>query len=285
MSDTVTPANSKPPSPRQVLLGLFILFQLAFLFLSNGLGFLKSAPREMPDRPAELINRVAPRFADQTGHGWKWLRQIEGNLDWWVQLTGQDQEWALFAPGVARATGFPCVVLLWDDTPPEVPDVKGARLEFDAGTGYHLELDESVQRMVVLRSENEPDDINAYFRVGKCRLRRCEGQLYQSVLPRPEETPTEAASRVTANVKQMSDDYQELVLAYLQWRVDAWQREHSGEPAPREIILCQRTYRIHGPDEEHGWDGPRLVPLCRWRRTEVVRVLEPFDFTEERFRR
>ena len=71
----------------------------------------------------------------------------------------------------------------------------------------------------------------------------------------------------------------------MQWRVEAWQRDHADEPAPKQVILCQRNYRIHGPDEGHGWDGPRLVPLCKWRPTDKARVLEWFDFTDERFRR
>src|SRR5262245_44396940 len=64
--------NTKPASPRQALLGLFILVQIAFLFLANVLGFVQWFPTLEHDGANKLINRVAPRFAEKQGHAWQW---------------------------------------------------------------------------------------------------------------------------------------------------------------------------------------------------------------------
>ena len=283
MSEPVSPLDAKPPSPRQVLLGLFILFQLAFLLMTNSIGFVKTGAGELPEKPAKLANRVVPKFVDETGHGWKWLAKIESGFEMWTQLTGQDQEWALFAPSVTTATGFPCLMLLFDEMPPEASNLKGSMLAFDAKNGWHSKLDESAQRRVLLHSENEPADINHYFRIGQCRLRRYEGQLYVNPRPRSSEAPAETAARFTESVKHLRNQYGDVALAYMKMRLHAWQQEHSDEAGPTQIILCQRFYRIHGPDEPLGWDGPQLMPLLRWQRSREAKVLEPFDYTEERF--
>jgi hypothetical protein len=280
MSEPASSPDARPASPRQVLLGLFILLQLTFLLLSNGLGFLKSIPSNVPDMPAKLVNHVAPRFAEDQGHGWPIL---ENNLELWAQLTGQDQQWALFAPAVTKATAFPCVLLLWDDVAPELPDIHGAELKFEAKSGYHIELDKSARRSHLLLSANEPVDVNDYFRFGNCRLRRYEGHFYVDPQPESTATPVEAASTMNERVRKRMREYPEAAMAYMQWRTGAWQREHPDEAAPKQIILCQRFYRTHGPDESPGWDGPFLIPLFSLRPADELRTLEAFDFTEQRF--
>jgi hypothetical protein len=282
-------SKATPPSPKQMLLGGFILFQLAFLLLSNLLGFVKSIPKEMPEEPAKLMNRVAPHFVDGLGHGWQWSEQLETNLTSWMQLTGQDQEWALFAPAVGKGTGFPCLVLLWDDKRFDDPAIQEELFTFDVKNGFHMRLDLLAPKARLLLSENEPKDVREYLRLGKCRLRRYEGQLYVNSQPREKETPDETAARVNDSVRYLLKHYQELTRAYMQWRLKAWQSEHPDEPAPKQIILCERFYRIHEPTEAPGWDGPSLVPLIRWRpaldRPDGFRSLETFDFTTQRFSR
>jgi hypothetical protein len=127
-----------PPSPRQVALGLFILFQLVFLFGSNGMEFLQWLGPELKGEPKKLANRLAPRFADEEGHGWAWMDRLETGMRRYMQLTGQDQDWSLFAPTVGKATGYPVVVLLWDEAPPQGPSIRQSRLDYDAKSGFNL---------------------------------------------------------------------------------------------------------------------------------------------------
>ena len=104
--DAPNESSSPPASPRQFLLGAFILFQLAFLVVSNVLGFIKWSPSDLPERPKKLVNLALRDFAAEQGHGWKWAEQLEENIKRWTQLTGQDQQWSLFAPTVAKATSL-----------------------------------------------------------------------------------------------------------------------------------------------------------------------------------
>ncbi len=118
------PLDCNPPptpprgiSPRQVVLGLFILGQLAFLILSNLIGLYQDAQSRIDPAVATVIDRVVPGYAGQTGHAWKTPDELSTALRRWAQLTGQDQSWSLFAPNVAKVTGFPAVVFVWEDPP------------------------------------------------------------------------------------------------------------------------------------------------------------------------
>jgi hypothetical protein len=282
-------SDVRPHSPRQVLLGLFILFQLGFMIVANLLGFIKWAPTEATDKPKALINRVAPGFADKQRHGWYWTEELETNLRRYAQLTGQDQNWSLFAPGVAKATGFPAVVLLFDDPPESGPSIPGAILAFDKTNGFNVGADwKSLPlRAEMLLSENEPLDIHAYIRVGKCRLRRYESQFYINPQPNENESPDDLAARLTRRMRRLINEYHDPTFAYVKWRHDTWKRDHPDEPAPKQVLLVHRLYRIHGPEEEPGWDGPLLIPMFRWqpdaKRSDNQYPLEAFDFTEQRF--
>jgi hypothetical protein len=267
-----------------VLLGLFILCQLGFLFLANALGFVTSIPKYAPDKPARLINRLAPPGSDDKRPG---FQGIENNLRWWTQLSGQDQEWALFAPDVGKLSAFPCVLLLWDETLADQPGVNGVLLSFDAKNGFDLRLDAFAPHVHLLLSDNEPPDVNGYFRIGNCRLRRYEGQLHVPAQPQARDTPAQTAARMNERVQYLRDQYHDLALAYVRWRVDTWRLDHAEKSVPKQVILGERSYCIHDPDEPRGWDGPQLIPLLRWFPWEKVDTLPPppemFDFNQQRF--
>jgi len=344
--DDTNGTPSPPASPRQFLLGAFILFQLAFLIVSNLLGIIKYAPSDMPARPKKLVSVAIRDFAGEAGHGWKWAEQVEDNLTRWTQLTGQDQAWSLFAPTVAEATGFPCVLLTWDEPTWDQPMMPGTMFAYDEKNGFHLcapwdpprrepslstarrlgilaatnpwealhlhtvqETQEKapLPRVKMLISDNEPDDIHNYFRTGKCRLRRFEGQVYVTLQPREKaaatekkpkimETPDEVASESTRRVRRVVNDWHDVTLAYMKWRVKMWQAANPLEPGPKQVILFQRYYRIHGPQtddagkflEERGWDSPVLWPIARWQPQHPNPntsgwVLEYYDYTDRRF--
>jgi hypothetical protein len=276
-----------PPSPRQVLLGIFVVGQLAFLFVGNLLGFVKWVPTDISTESQQRINQVLPQFGDQKGHGWEWTDEIETNLRRYVQLTGQDQDWALFAPTVGKATAFPAVLFRWDEAAPFDRTIAGAEYTFNAKNGFHMRLDADAPRTEILQSENEPKDVRAYFRFNKCRVRRVEGQFWLNPQPNKDEGPEEVASRLTRRVQKFAKEYHEVIVEYLHWRLKAWQASHPGEPSPKQVILLERFYRIHDPGEERGWDEPVVFPVARWlpklQRSEHTYVLESFDFTDKQF--
>lgn len=316
-----------PPSPRQVLLGLFIVGQIAFLIASNTLGFVQWFPTLKREKPNELINRIAPNFAEKQGHGWQWTEQAEANLRRWTELTGQEQGWSLFAPTISKETGFPAVLLSWHDAQPETKGFAGALFSFDQKNGFNLcaawnhppaphslsltshlglltaqspwealtlhalcrvRASETLPPTELLLSENEPPDLQRYLRVSKCRVRKFEGNFYFNPQPYDYENPEMLGSRLNNRVREFVNDYHDLALAYLKWRLKTWQAAHPDAPAPKQVILIQRFYRIHDPKEPRGLDGPYVVPMARWLPTRMpeagFQVLEPFDFTEQRFK-
>jgi hypothetical protein len=105
-------------SPRRIILGFFVTFQLAFLVLSNLIGLYQD-PRPVLNRvdPAasEVLDRVAPGYPSETGHAWRIPDEASTLLRRWAQLTAQDQNWSLFAPGVYTVTGFPAVLFVWEE--------------------------------------------------------------------------------------------------------------------------------------------------------------------------
>jgi hypothetical protein len=326
MSQTVT-SESRPPSLRQVALGLFILFQLAFLLISNPLGAIRQGAPKWTDRPKQVLNRLAPGFADQRGHGWDWCAELDTSLGHWAELTGQEQNWCLFSPSVSKATGFPAVLMLWDDPPPDGPCLVATQFAFDETNGFNLcaewnpsspkvflpalhfgilaarnpwevlslhgvqqfRSDSKSPRAEFLLSENEPEDIHHFVRFGNARLRRYEGRLYADTQPKGKESSVDLAARLSKEMQALVRDNDETAVAYLRWRMDGWQRAHPDTPAPKQVVLLQRSYRIRGPEEEpKGWDGPLLVPCARWlpdaKRGSRSFLMEPFDFSEQRFK-
>jgi hypothetical protein len=310
---------AKPPSPRQVLLGLFILVQLAFLFTANVLGFVQWFPTIEHEGSNKLVNRVAPRFAEKQGHGWQWGDQLDGNLRRYTELTGQDQAWSLFAPTVSKATGFPAILLSWDEAVDE-PGFRGGMLSYDATNGFNLcgpwhhplsarqpslglasqlgvltandpmqaialyatveaRRNEKLPRTEILFSPNEPADLQSYIRVSQCRVRRFEGNFYFNTQPYSYEDADSLGQRLTKN--------QDFILAYMRWRLRAWQKDHPDVKAPTQVILVERFFSIHAPDEPRGWDGPYVVPVARWLPGQDAlkgsSAAVAFDFNELRF--
>ncbi len=317
MSNTASTPDRKPPSPRQVLLGLFILAQIAFLITSNFLGFVRWLPGQKRPQPNELINRLAPRFADEEGHGWQWTEQIESNLRCWTDLTGQDQNWSLFAPSISKETSFPAVLLGWDDPNTDGPAFKGAPILLDGRNGFHIDAlsvdaKAKARGMELLLSDNEPADLHRYLRIGNCRIRKFEGELAFNPQPNSremrdtlagavvgnsagftpysfsDETREELATRLHTRMQKFVRDYHNYTLSYLRWRLQKWQKEHPSEALPTQVILVERFFRIHGPHELwRGLDGPFTVPMVRWQPERTPKdgffVLEPFDFNQEQF--
>jgi hypothetical protein len=320
MADTVDVerVEAVPHSPRQVLLGLFILFQLVFLILTNVLTMLTWGP-EAEDKQRKLLNRVAP-LEDKSRHFWSWSEELHTHLQCWAQLTGQDQPWTLFAPGVYRTSGFPVVILHFDESLPETPGLPDAMLAFDAANGYHvcprppqaspaivgavgflgvngcldaislfaahqLRLSDGAPRVIVLPSDNEPANIHDYVRFGNIRVRRYEGQFHVFAIPNGM-VEEDFAIRLTNDVRNLVTNYEAPVLQYLKWKRDTWIQERRGESPPRQIVLMHRYYRILEPGNARRWDGPFLVPIARWTpddRPDARQLLEYYNFNEHRF--
>jgi hypothetical protein len=141
----------------RVLLGLFVSWQLLFLLVSNLLGTLQDIrPHLVGQLPA--VAQVAPAWSNGEGSVHAALQRTTRAARRYAELTGQPQDWSLFAPAVAHEVPFLAVELRWDD--PSGQDRTSA-----------------LPRPVWLLSDNEPPDPNRFLRVGNFRLRRFEGTI------------------------------------------------------------------------------------------------------------
>jgi hypothetical protein len=277
-------------SPRQALLGMFILFQIAFLITANMLGFVRTIPDQLKDRPLALVKQAAPGFAANDAHGHQWSERIETAVTRLAQLTGQEQGWQLYTP-TGKNTGFPVVVLLWDEADEAAPIIKGAIFAYDEKNGFHLggswnpsppqepslttasylgvlaatsphealhlsalarlRAYETPSRVEVILSDNEPRDLDWFIRYSHCRLRRFEGQFYVNFQPEEDETPIALAERLTGRTRKFVRDWNDPALQYMKWRLAAWQKNNPDAPAPKQVLLLERFYAMQAPLKEN----------------------------------
>ncbi|MBY0524376.1 MAG: hypothetical protein K2R98_13300 [Gemmataceae bacterium] len=195
-------------------LGLFVVGQLFYLVAANILGVWQ--------------------FASAQDDGWPTAAQAV--TERWADLTGQPQNWSLFAPEVDTASTFAAVELRWDD-------------------GIHPP--------VLLLSDNEPDHLDRFFRFGRSRLRRYESLLIVTLqVPAGKEEDDVVdgwRERIVNRVRRQWGP----MFAYLRWRWIEYQQQHPHLPLPKEVRLLARTYAIGTPG---GLAPPlRLVqrPLAR----------------------
>jgi hypothetical protein len=295
MGDTPVPPAARGP---RLLLGIFIVWQIIFLCALNGVEMLSGLRDELPtdkDVP-EVLDRAVPGWAKKKGHVHDLSEMLNSVADHWANLTGQTQSWSLFAPNVRRQCVFPAVVLRWDEEPLSAPSL--ARQLAPLAAGMPLEvavlgaagsLPVPAREPETLLSDNEPRDVNSYFRFGKFRLRRYENNIIRILDDDGKETPAATKERWRKAIARHIEKYGDVVKAYLQWRLEGERRRHPERPLAKQVIIVMRRYTIVPPAEGPPyWRGPFSVPLARWqphvRWQDDHGPLEAYDPNADRFR-
>jgi hypothetical protein len=252
---------------------LFIVWQLFFLVASNFLGMLRKVREHLKDQA--LVEALVPGWTRGQGHFYDGVEVLAGLAERWAQLTCQTQNWSLFAPELGTDLAFLAVEVCWDEVPLSAPHL--ARLLAPLAAGYGLESASlwagsrfaeasPVPSRELLLSDNEPEDLRRYLRLGRFRLRRYEGNLDLILSVRPDKTPAEETDRWRQRIEDKVSSEWRCLQAYLQWRWRAYQRSHPGAPPPRQLIVHVRQYRIPPPDQRPwSWHGPEQRPLARWQ--------------------
>jgi hypothetical protein len=255
---TVPPSNARPTTA-QVFLGIFILWQMFFLFASNLVGLLgevrneTSYQKNFPRDWLGVITKTFPDWLNKEGHVHDALNVVKDLTTRWEQLAGQPQGWSLFAPEVTNQITFVAVELRWDD--PQTSKARRDRL-----APYPPEL---------LLSENEPKDKTRFFRWGKFRLRKYESYLdtvlrvYKAETPEEkDETLEEAVERWEKRIKKKVADEEDNIQAYLKMRCRQFMSKHADRPWPKQVILIVRRFEIPPPKEfsEDWYKDPRDMP-------------------------
>jgi hypothetical protein len=241
------------PSPRrpkagQVVLGLFVCWQLFYLPASNYLGMLPhGAPEEGELSDSRCIS------GPEGGGG-----PIQHAVDFaaevttaWAQLSGQQQAWWLFAPGFPGQATFPEVELRWDNP---ASGTKGSKWT----TYPPVRLQSTIEPVDPQNYVHLPGSFDRLFHY-EVRL----GLVYlnwdqQSFHEQPEPWRQLLADRVRRQWRSMR--------AYLNWRVLQFSQEHGELPLPAQAILLIRIYRTPALGEDLlVRQDPVEQPLARWQ--------------------
>ncbi len=124
--------RTTPPSTRSVFLGLFVVGQLLFLFVRNGLEALEQLREHLPPAWKDVTQRIAPGWHEDEGHFSSFLRMINRLTRSYAQATEQLQQWSLFS-NAGRECVFPAIELRWDEDPPQPLAVKNPLALLAAG--------------------------------------------------------------------------------------------------------------------------------------------------------
>jgi hypothetical protein len=221
----------RKPSILQFLLGVFVVWQLFFLFMSNFLPLIPHGKEEHDELTDDLVlHRQAPSVPP----GQNAIEGLAMVTDRWLEVTGQLQGWSLFAPTFPPQAGFVVVELRWNDG----------------------------KSPVSLSSRFEPEDPLHYFRFPDFdgRLFNFESRLCilpnyktrQAVSEDPEGWKKLITERVRTQWKS--------IRAYLRWRC------RDQVSPPDEMILVIHLYETPEPHEKL-WipAGPHERVLARWR--------------------
>jgi hypothetical protein len=183
-------------------------------------------------------------------------------LDFWSEVTGQDQGWMMFAGGNPPHSLFQAVELRFAD-------------------GQTVEI----------RSRFEPADLkNPSPRAPMVHDRRFN---FEAQFPNPgwycsaeslERYPEMWSRELPRTVR----DAHPQIMAWLRWHLREYDRAHPGRGTPVEVVLKYRYIPTPLPGEPREWTKPVTErPYCRWKPLETPEPgylpLEGYDPVNKRF--
>jgi hypothetical protein len=232
------PSENSTPRQRwrisQVCLGLFIVWQVVFIVGNSLLQMIRDA-REIENEDAvNLLSLLTLDLPKEKGPGYQALKGFHH----WAEVTGQEQGWSLFAPGIEDQARFLHAVLYWTDG----------------------------REPVTLPSLTEPADLKAFFRWGYSRLRKYESYLGAYFYIREKETAEQANTRWQKFIQRRVWRQSDYLPGYLVCRWRTYKDEHPNCPTPAQIQMHVVTWQIPTPGSEPWfWQKPVTMPFARIR--------------------
>jgi hypothetical protein len=238
-------SHTPKPKVTQLLLGVLIIWQLVFILAANLFSITGSyfpARNNLENGRSTEIGAISARLIAHTV-----VTGINEVTSRWAQITGQFQGWSLYAPHVPTQAVFIVTAFRWAD------DREWRR-------------DDPGMTRRISRSE-KPENPEHYFRpFGTFRLQGYEANLAlvmwtwddSAVANDPEGWHERLAAHVRKNRKSIQ--------AYLQWQLNSLVKEQPEKPAPKQVFLLARIYRIPNPKQWCGsWEQPIERPIALWR--------------------
>jgi hypothetical protein len=260
--------TTHPPSPLcrvlAVAVGLFATWQLIYLPAANLIDLIPRRPNSPDLEPVGdqyqvkgAFTSIEPlqRSAEYTGDV----------LDFWSEVTAQEQGWALFAPGMPPYSVFPAVELHFADG------------TSDTALSQFEPLDKQHPRFRTPLVNN--------------RLFNYEAQLIYPVQYSP---PEEIAERFMkpeefATVSEMYRELPNIVRAWrgpyrawIAWRTKQYLAAHPERGTPTVVILKHRYILTPMPGTPAQWTQPAVErPFARWH--PATDLFEAYDAINRRF--
>ncbi|QDU92620.1 hypothetical protein [Lignipirellula cremea] len=237
-----TPCNDRRSSVFRraagVGLGAFIIWQLFYLTLANGLETLEVVMHRFPAISEKYTAALDDSRRGANPTALAGASSLIFLIDKYGQITEQPQRWSLFAPNVADQSCFLACELRW----------------------------EGIEESVWLLSENEPSNPDSYLRFGGNRLRSIEQNLAPGFSWRAGESELDAQTRWGQQIQDKLAREYDILQAWVALRVEAFLDLHSDAPAPSEVIVHVRGYEIPAPyaKRQDRPAAPYCVALARW---------------------
>ncbi len=283
--------TSLPSRPwLRLLVGVFIVWQLIYLVLSNVLS-LQPQIRHFLDKPgaspkakrvAAVVDNLAPGWLQGEGHSTNLATGLKSVTDFWSHVSGQRQKWSMYAPKTAHCSVFP--VVEFHVPAKDAPGMTSyctsliATSPLAAVVVAEAWQSGSWEQVYQVASENEPVDIHQFTRWGECRTNRVEifVKIHMPYLEdRPEAVRKEVVRRLLRRVLSQNPAF---VKTYLKWHMRKFAGKHPDLPPPTKVTLLQHEYRITPPEESgKTWRGPSRLSLARWRPgSDMLQVYNPW---------
>lgn len=221
MSD---PAPAARPTFAAVCVGLFALWQFVYLPLANVIDYV---PRRATGPQPEVFGDPYQEYgAFTTVEPLQRAAERAGDvLDFWAEVSGQEQGWTMFAPG-----------------PPPFSCFVAVEFRFADGTRD------------TLLSPYEPDHARPGFRTPLIHDRafNFEMRFTFDVWYLPNDLIAERPD-LYARVPPRAGAFRAPIVAYLKWRLNAYRERHPESGEPTEVIFKHRFVRTPRPGEPKVW--------------------------------
>jgi hypothetical protein len=247
-----------------VLVGLFATWELVFLPAANVTDFV---PRRVGPalEPVDRGYQVEGTFTsiEPLQRAVEWGGDI---LDFWSEVSGQEQGWSMFAPG-----------------PPPYAVIPAVEFRFADGTSDTLlspyePADRGHLRIRPPLIDNRPFNWEAQF-------------MYAVWYSPPEEVaatfaPPEDVARMPVVYRKLPDTvrvWHGPIRAWLAWRLKVYRAIHPERDVPVEVILKHRYIPTPHPNQPHVWTAPVSErPYARWCPADDT--LWAYDAVDKQFR-
>ncbi|MCS6864917.1 MAG: hypothetical protein RMJ56_05995 [Gemmataceae bacterium] len=254
MAPSVLYKTTPPRGGLAIAVGFFATWQLIYIPAANVIDLI---PRRLNEPPLEPIRDTYQKTGTFTSlEPLQRAAEIAGDiLDFWSEISGQEQGWSLFAPGPPPHSVFPAVEL-------HFPDGRCETL---------------LSPFEPLNKQHPPPRLPLLY----THVFNIEAQLTYPVWYAAPELVAEHPEWFT-DWPAFVQAWQKPIRAYLAWRLRQHQMANSPQQWPAEVILKHRYVRSPRPGEAPHWTHPVFErPFARWRPADDT--MEAFDVMTQRF--